>query len=315
MGRKGVDTVAMDRARAFATIVAIRSFEEAQRDLWTQGRIPGELHTSIGEEAIIAGVTMHLGDDDATAIDHRSTGPLIARGVDPEGVLLEVLGSEHGISGGRAGHMHLLVPDLLAASDGIVGSSGPLATGFALAAKRLRPGSVAVAFFGEGAANQGMLLESLNLAVAWNLPVLFVCKDNGWSITTPTRRVTGGDLVARCQRPDGHFTTDPMLRILHDPVGQAQQLAEPLIRAAGTTPGGGLGQRGRALAGLAGRLGLLGLQRGLRRRDALVHARRLLDRATADEIEARIRGDCDATVSRVLARLATATRSGSEVAT
>jgi pyruvate dehydrogenase E1 component alpha subunit len=95
--------------------------------------------------------------------------------------------------------MHLFSRDLLAASSGIVGASGPAAAGFALAAKLLRPGSVAVAFFGEGAMNQGMLMESLNLAAVWRLPALFVCKDDGWSITARSARMTGGDLGERAR--------------------------------------------------------------------------------------------------------------------
>jgi len=87
----------------------------------------------------------------------------------------------------------------LAASSGIVGASAPTGAGFALAASRLRPGTISVAFFGEGAANQGMLLETMNLASAWRLPLLMVCKDNAWSITTRTSSVTGGDLVARAK--------------------------------------------------------------------------------------------------------------------
>ena len=93
--------------------------------------------------------------------------------------------------------MHLFAPERLAASSGIVGAAGPLGAGFALAAKTLRPGSVAVAFFGDGAANQGMLLESFNLAVAWSLTLVFVCKDNGWAVTTRSSQVTGGDLEQR----------------------------------------------------------------------------------------------------------------------
>jgi pyruvate dehydrogenase E1 component alpha subunit len=112
-------------------------------------------------------------------------------------MLKEMLGREDGLCGGQGGHMHLFSPDHLAASSGIVGSSGPLAVGFALAAKHLRPGSVAVAFFGEGAVNQGMLMESFNLAAAWTLPVLFVCKDNKWAITTKSAAVTGGNLLQR----------------------------------------------------------------------------------------------------------------------
>jgi hypothetical protein len=110
-----------------------------------------------------------------------------------------MLGREKGLCRGQGGHMHLFSRERLAASCGIVGSSAPLAAGFALAAKRLRPRSLAVAFFGDGAANQGMLLESLNLAVAWKLPALFVCKNNRWAITTRTEGVTGGDLVERAR--------------------------------------------------------------------------------------------------------------------
>lgn len=188
-----------DADRALRTATAIRAFELAQVALWEFGLVPGELHSSIGEEGIAAGVVLHLRGGDAMAIDHRSTGPLLARGADPAELLLDVLGAQEGPSRGWAGHMHLSSPPLLAAADGIVGSSGPIATGFAVAATRLRPGTVAVAFFGEGAANQGMLLESWNLAAAWQLPVLFVCKDSRWSITTRTAAVTGGDLVDRAR--------------------------------------------------------------------------------------------------------------------
>jgi pyruvate dehydrogenase E1 component alpha subunit len=87
----------------------------------------------------------------------------------------------------------------LAASSGIVGAEGPTAAGFALAAQYLNPGSVTVAFFGEGAMNQGMLMESINLAAAWRLPLVFVCKDDRWSITTRSDSVTGGDLNDRAE--------------------------------------------------------------------------------------------------------------------
>jgi pyruvate dehydrogenase E1 component alpha subunit len=108
-----------------------------------------------------------------------------------------MLGREDGLNRGRAGHMHLMSPEHLAACSGIVGSAGPVGAGFALAARALRPGSVAVAFFGDGAMNQGMLLETLNLVVAWRLPLLLVCKDNGWAITTRASAVTAGDLSQR----------------------------------------------------------------------------------------------------------------------
>jgi TPP-dependent pyruvate/acetoin dehydrogenase alpha subunit len=136
-------------------------------------------------------------DGDSIALDHRGTSPMLMRGVDPLLLLKEFLGQPDGLCGGMGGHMHLFAPELLAASSGIVGSSGPLATGFALAAQYLRPGKIALAFFGEGATNQGMLLESLNLAAAWQLPVIFVCKDNDWEITTQFSSVARSDLSQR----------------------------------------------------------------------------------------------------------------------
>jgi TPP-dependent pyruvate/acetoin dehydrogenase alpha subunit len=176
-----------------------RLFEEAVAQLWHQGLISGEMHLGTGEEGIVAGVVDHLRGGDAMALDHRGTAALLMRGVDPLSLLRELLGRPDGLCSGMGGHMHLFSPQHLAASTGIVGASGPAAAGFALAAQYLRPGTVAVAFFGEGAANQGMLLESMNLAAVWKLPVLFVCKDNGWSLTTRSATTTGGRLTERAR--------------------------------------------------------------------------------------------------------------------
>lgn len=176
-----------------------RTFEEAVAELWQAGRISGEMHLGLGEEAVVAGVVLQLGGEDAMALDHRGTPPLLMRGVDPVLLLREFLGRPDGLCGGKGGHMHLFSPRYLAASSGIVGAGGPAAAGFGLAALHLRPGSVAVTFFGEGAMNQGMMLESINLAVVWNLPVLFVCKDNGWAISTRSSSTTGGKVIERVQ--------------------------------------------------------------------------------------------------------------------
>jgi pyruvate dehydrogenase E1 component alpha subunit len=170
-----------------------RLFEEAIAQLWHDGLISGEMHLGTGEEAIIAGVVSQLREGDAMALDHRGTAALLMRGTDPVRILRELLGYPDGLCGGQGGHMHLFSREHLAASSGIVGAEGPAAAGFALAAQYLHPGAVAVAFFGDGAMNQGMLMESMNLAAAWNLPVLFVCKDDGWAITTQSARLTGGD--------------------------------------------------------------------------------------------------------------------------
>lgn len=188
-----------DLGALYALMLKSRLFEEAIAKLWHDGCISGEMHLGTGEEAIVAGVVAHLREGDAMALDHRGTAALLMRGVDPVLILRELLGHPDGLCGGMGGHMHLFSKAHLAASSGIVGAEGPAAVGFALSAQVLRPGSIAVAFFGEGAMNQGMLMESLNLASAWNLPVLFVCKDDGWAITTQSTRVTGGDLTDRAR--------------------------------------------------------------------------------------------------------------------
>ncbi len=176
-----------------------RLFEEAVARLWEEGLISGEMHIGTGEEAIVAGVLDHLLEGDAMALDHRGTSAFLIRGIDPVLLLHEFLGHQDGLCGGMGGHMHLFSKEHLAVSSGIVGACGPAAAGFALAAQHLMPNSVSIAFFGEGAINQGMMMESMNLAVVWKLPVLFVCKDNDWAITTPSSQVTGGNLVDRAK--------------------------------------------------------------------------------------------------------------------
>jgi TPP-dependent pyruvate/acetoin dehydrogenase alpha subunit len=190
---------AMDLLDLYKSMYKARAFELSQAQLWHQGLISGELHLGTGEEAIAAGVVSHILQGDGVALDHRSTPVLSLLGVDMALMLKEMLGREDGLCRGRGGHMHLFSREHLAASSGIVGAAPPLAAGFALAAKRLRPGRVGVAFFGEGAANQGMVMEAQNLAVAWSLPLVLVCKDNSWAITTKSASVTGGNLVQRAE--------------------------------------------------------------------------------------------------------------------
>lgn len=186
-----------DLLSLYAMMLHSRLFEEAVAQLWHSGVISGEMHLGTGEEAIAAGVVSQLQEGDAMALDHRGTPPLLMRGVDPVLILRELLGLPGGLCGGQGGHMHLFSKEHLAASSGIVGASGPAGVGFALAAQYLRPGSIAVSFFGDGAINQGMLMESLNLASVWKLPLIFVCKDDNWSITTESRLMTGGNLAER----------------------------------------------------------------------------------------------------------------------
>jgi TPP-dependent pyruvate/acetoin dehydrogenase alpha subunit len=181
----------------YSQMLRCRLFEVEVKHLWQEGAIPGEMHLSMGEEGIVVGIVSQLLDGDAMALDHRGTAPMLVRGVDPVLLLKEFMGRLDGLGGGMGGHMHLFSPEQLMASSGIVGSSGPAGVGFAIANQRLRPGKISVAFFGEGAVNEGMMLESFNLATAWKLPVMFVCKDNGQAIVTQSQTVTGGDLMAR----------------------------------------------------------------------------------------------------------------------
>ena len=183
----------------YALMLKSRLIEEGVSKLWHDGLISGEMHLGTGEEAIIAAVVSQLREGDAMAMDHRGTSALLMRGVDPVLLIRELLGRRDGLCAGMGGHMHLFSKEHLAASSGIVGAAGPAACGFALAAQYLRPGSIAVAFFGDGAVNQGMLMESMNLSSVWDLPVLFVCKDDGWAITTRSEKVTGGNLGERAR--------------------------------------------------------------------------------------------------------------------
>lgn len=183
----------------YALMLKSRLYERAIAQLWKDGLISGEMHLGTGEEAVIAGVVSQLRPGDAMALDHRGTAALLMRGVDPVLLLREMLGYPDGLCRGMGGHMHLFSREHLAASSGIIGAAGPAAAGFALAAQCSGSDAIAVAFFGEGAANQGMLMESMNLAAVWNLPVLFVCKDDGWAITTQDSQATRGDLDTRAR--------------------------------------------------------------------------------------------------------------------
>ena len=189
----------LDLPQLYRQMIRARTYELAVEELWSRGLISGEMHLGTGEEAVAAGVVTLLGDGDGLALTHRCSPALVVRGVPLVPMLRELLGREDGLGGGRGGHMHLFSKEHLAATSGIVGASLPTAAGFALANRHLRPGAVAVAFTGDGAMNQGMVLETLNLAVAWELPLVIVCIDNGWAITTTSESVTAGDLTQRAK--------------------------------------------------------------------------------------------------------------------
>ena len=163
----------------------IREFEDAVHDEFSAGNIPGFVHLYAGEEASGVGVCMHLEDRDCIASTHRGHGHCIAKGCDEHAMMLEIFGKKDGLCGGKGGSMHIADFDKgMMGANSIVGAAVPLAVGAALASKTLGRGSVAVPFCGDGGANQGGVLESLNLASVWKLPVVFAFEDNGYAETT-----------------------------------------------------------------------------------------------------------------------------------
>jgi acetoin:2,6-dichlorophenolindophenol oxidoreductase subunit alpha len=178
-------------------MVRIRLFEETLAELYRRGLLVGVVHLSIGQEATAVGICSALLPGDQITSTHRGHHHMLARGLEPRRMFAEILGRAGGYCGGKGGSMHVSAPAQGAmGANGIVGGGIAHAVGLALAAKRLATRGVAVAFFGDGAANQGVLFESLNLAALWQVPVLFVCENNGYTEFTPTDAVTAGESIA-----------------------------------------------------------------------------------------------------------------------
>jgi acetoin:2,6-dichlorophenolindophenol oxidoreductase subunit alpha len=183
---------------AYRRMRLIREFEDAVHQEFSAGSIPGFVHLYAGEEASGVGVCMHLDDRDAIASTHRGHGHCIAKGCDLDGMMHEIFGRKAGLCGGKGGSMHIadLSKGMLGAN-GIVGAGAPLVCGAALTAKTLKTGGVGVCFYGDGASNQGAVLESYNLAKIWNLPMVFVAEDNGYAESTASSWSVGGSQVGR----------------------------------------------------------------------------------------------------------------------
>jgi acetoin:2,6-dichlorophenolindophenol oxidoreductase subunit alpha len=182
---------------AYRTMRTIRSFEDRVHDEFAKGGIPGFVHLYAGEEASATGVCLQLDERDSIASNHRGHGHCIARGVDVKEMMAEIYGRITGSCRGKGGSMHIadLSKGMLGAN-GIVGGGPPLICGTSLAAKLKGEGGVGVAFFGDGASNQGTTLESLNLAAVWNLPAVFVAENNGYAETTSSTWSVASDNIA-----------------------------------------------------------------------------------------------------------------------
>jgi pyruvate dehydrogenase E1 component alpha subunit len=188
----------------------IRMFEETIRTMFTQGKIRGSFHPCVGQEAVAIGGCWPLRQDDVISVTYRGHGQALAKGLDPRAAMAEMLGRTTGCCKGKGGSMHFCDPDHgLLVANAIVAAGIPHVAGAALAFKMRGEDRVAVAFFGEGAVNQGVFHETLNLATVWKLPVVLVCENNLYSEMTPSHTTTSVTEV--CQRAESYGM--PAMRI------------------------------------------------------------------------------------------------------
>jgi TPP-dependent pyruvate/acetoin dehydrogenase alpha subunit len=183
-------------AELYRRMLLIRGFEDRVQSLFLRGEVYGTTHLYSGQEAVAVGFASSLGPEDRVACTYRGHGHLLAMGTDPEGLLAELLGRETGVNGGRAGSMNVVDPEHgVLGCYGIVGGSIAAATGAGLSLRGT--GAVAVAYFGDGTTNQAYFFECLNFAKVFELPVVFVCENNGYGEYTPFEAVTPGGIVPR----------------------------------------------------------------------------------------------------------------------
>ena len=182
---------------AYEKLVTIRRFEEQARREADAGKLRG-MHSSIGQEAVPTGVCAHLWDNDFVLGTHRSHHHCIAKGVDLNEMMAELLGKATGTNKGKGGTMHIADIDKgMLGANGVVGSNIPVATGVALSASVRGSDQVSVVFFGDGASSQGSLHESMNLASIWKLPILFVCENNRYAEATPFEYSVAGASISK----------------------------------------------------------------------------------------------------------------------
>ena len=183
--------------KMYQDMLKIRYFENKITDLYSKGLMPGLAHLYIGEEAIAVGVCANLTERDFAVSTHRGHGHLIAQRADLKKMMAEVLGKETGYCKGKGGSMHIMdVSKGILGADGIVGAGIPIATGSGYSAKVRGTDQVTISFFGDAASNQGTFHESLNMAAAWKLPVVYVCENNLYGISVDIRKVTNTKDIA-----------------------------------------------------------------------------------------------------------------------
>jgi acetoin:2,6-dichlorophenolindophenol oxidoreductase subunit alpha len=189
---------AVDMADRYRLMRLSRRFEETVHEQFEAGLVPGPLHLSIGQEAVAVGACCELRVTDAVVSTHRGHHHCLAKGAAPDRLMAELLGRRSGYSHGRGGSMHIAVPEIgLIGTNGIVGGGLPIATGAAFGIQTMGRDDVAVCFFGEGAAGNGVLAEALNVAALWELPLVFVAENNQYVELTPVAVHLAGEIWRR----------------------------------------------------------------------------------------------------------------------
>lgn len=192
---------AVFRLSMYEGMLRIRMFEEKVRQLAMAGKLPGFFHLYVGQEAIAVGVCAALKREDYITSTHRGHGHLLAKGGDLNRAMAELYGKETGYNKARGGSMHIAAPELgMLGANGIVGAGIPIATGAAFSAKYQKNGRVAVSFFGDAASSQGTFHEAINIGAAFDLPIVYVCENNLYGVSTDQRRMRKvEDIAARAQ--------------------------------------------------------------------------------------------------------------------
>ena len=186
-----------DLLQMYEMMLLIRSFEEQCVQFYKNGEIRGSLHPCIGQEGTAVGACYALRRDDYLTCTYRGHGQALAKGLDPSEAMAELLGRRTGCSKGKGGSMHFTDPEVgLLGENAIVGAGAPIAVGAALSAQLDQTDRVAITFFGDGAVNQGVFSEALNLAAVWNAPVIFFCENNLYSEMTPIAEMVNVEQLA-----------------------------------------------------------------------------------------------------------------------
>ena len=211
--------------RLYQTMLRIRRFDERTVELFNEGLVKGTAHSYVGEEAVATAVCAHLTTEDSIISNHRGHGHCIAKGARLDLMMAELMGREDGYCRGLGGSMHIAALDMnILGANGIVGAGVPIGAGAALANKLRKNDKVVVSFFGDGAANQGVVHETMNLAGVWKLPLIFVCENNKYALSTDNTRTTAGEgVAARAQAygiPSARVDGNDLVAVYHA-VGEA----------------------------------------------------------------------------------------------